>query len=385
MGAHARLSPSAAERWIACPPSVQLGERFPDTSSSYAEEGTTAHRVAEISIRNWLGLLSKEEAAAQREEVEMSLFYSKDMPDNLEPYIDYVVSHAVGADFIGLEEELDIGNWVPDGFGTSDAVIVKDGVLEVVDLKYGQGVPVSAEGNPQFRLYGLGAVQEWHMLYPFDRVRCTVVQPRLDSISTEELSVGELLEWAERVVKPAALLAEKGEGEYNPGDHCRWCRAKAVCRKRAEGNMALARYEFAEPALLTNEDIADILSAAENLKKWVDDIESYALDQALNHGATFHGYKVVEGRSLRQLTDETEAARILLENGVAEDSLYTRSLVGIPAMEKLVGKKRLADLLKEYIIKPQGKPALVKEDDKRPAMNSAEAAAQEFKEEKEID
>lgn len=380
MTTHAKLSPSSAERWIACPPSVKLSERFPDTTTSYAEEGTTAHLVAEITIRKALGLITEQEAVTRMEEAELSLYYSKDMPDNLAPYIEYVVSNATGANFIGLEEKLDIGEWVPGGYGTSDAVIIKGDLLEVVDLKYGQGVPVSATGNPQFRLYGLGAVQEWFMLYPFSKVRCTVIQPRLDSISSEELEVPELLDWAERVLKPAALLAEKGEGEYRSGDHCRWCKAKAICRRRAEDNMALARYEFAEPALLTNEDIADVLSAAGELKAWVSDVEAYALDQALNHGASFHGYKLVEGRSLRQLTDEDGAVRILLENGVAEDALYTRSLVGIPAMEKLVGKRRLAELLKDHIVKPQGKPTLVRDTDKRPALNSTEAAAQDFKE-----
>lgn len=380
MVTHARLSPSSAERWIACPPSVKLSERFPDTTTSYAEEGTTAHLVAEISIRKALGLLTEQEAATRMEEAELSLYYTKDMPGNLESYVEYVVSHAADADFVGLEERLVIGEWVPGGYGTSDAVIIKGDLLEVVDLKYGQGVPVSATGNPQFRLYGLGAVNEWLMLYPFSRVRCTVIQPRLDSISSEELGVPELLDWAERVLRPAALLAEKGEGEYRSGDHCRWCKAKAVCRRRAEDNMALARYEFAEPALLTNEDIADVLSAAGELKTWVSDVEAYALDQALNHGASFHGYKLVEGRSLRQLTDEDGAVQILLENGIAEDALYTRSLVGIPAMEKLVGKRRLAELLKEHIVKPQGKPTLVKDTDKRPAINSTEAAAQDFKE-----
>lgn len=380
MTTHAKLSPSSAERWIACPPSVKLSERFPDTTTSYAEEGTTAHLVAEITIRKALGLITEQEAVTRMEEAELSLYYSKDMPGNLEPYIEYVVSNAAGADFIGLEEKLDIGEWVPGGYGTSDAVIIKGDLLEVVDLKYGQGVPVSATGNPQFRLYGLGAVQEWFMLYPFSKVRCTVIQPRLDSISSEELKVPELLDWAERVLKPAALLAEKGEGEYRSGDHCRWCKAKAICRRRAEDNMALARYEFAEPALLTNEDIADVLSAAGELKAWASDVEAYALDQALNHGASFHGYKLVEGRSLRQLTDEDGAVRILLVNGVAEDALYTRSLVGIPAMEKLVGKRRLAELLKDHIVKPQGKPTLVRDTDKRPALNSAEAAAQDFKE-----
>lgn len=380
MTTHAKLSPSSAERWIACPPSVKLSERFPDTTTSYAEEGTTAHLVAEITIRKALGLITEQEAVMRMEEAELSLYYSKDMPDNLAPYIEYVVSNATGADFIGLEEKLDIGEWVPGGYGTSDAVIIKGDLLEVVDLKYGQGVPVSATGNPQFRLYGLGAVNEWFMLYPFSWVRCTVIQPRLDSISSEELKVPELLDWAERVLKPAALLAEKGEGEYRSGDHCRWCKAKAICRRRAEDNMTLARYEFAEPALLTNEDIADVLSAAGELKAWVSDVEAYALDQALNHGASFHGYKLVEGRSLRQLTDEDGAVRILLENGVAEDALYTRSLVGIPAMEKLVGKRRLAELLKDHIVKPQGKPTLVRDTDKRPALNSTEAAAQDFKE-----
>ncbi len=380
MTTHAKLSPSSAERWIACPPSVKLSERFPDTTTSYAEEGTTAHLVAEITIRKALGLITEQEAVMRMEEAELSLYYSKDMPDNLAPYIEYVVSNATGADFIGLEEKLDIGEWVPGGYGTSDAVIIKGDLLEVVDLKYGQGVPVSATSNPQFRLYGLGAVQEWFMLYPFNKVRCTVIQPRLDSISSEELEVPELLDWAERVLKPAALLAEKGEGEYRSGDHCRWCKAKAICRRRAEDNMALARYEFAEPALLTNEDIADVLSAAGELKTWASDVEAYALDQALNHGVSFHGYKLVEGRSLRQLTDEDGAVRILMENGVAEESLYTRSLVGIPAMEKLVGKRRLAELLKDHIVKPQGKPTLVRDTDKRPALNSTEAAAQDFKE-----
>ena len=378
--AHAKLSPSSAERWINCPPSVKLSERFPNTTSPYAEEGSCAHRVAEIILQRDLGMLPRDEAGTLLEEAEMSLYYTKDMPDNLLPYTDYVSSHAVGADFIGLEERLNVSDWVPEGYGTGDAVIIKDGVLEVIDLKYGQGVPVSATNNPQFRLYGLGAIYEWYALYPFDAVRCTVIQPRLDSISSEDLSVAGLLAWAENVVKPAALLAAEGKGEYCSGDHCRWCKAKAVCRKRAEDNMALARYEFAEPALLTNEGIADILPSADNLEKWIKDINAYALDQALNQGVNYHGYKVVEGRSNRKIVKEDEAVQILTDNGVVEDSLYIRKLIGIPGMEKAVGKRRLTELLKDHIVKEPGAPALVRETDKRPAIRSNEAAAAAFKE-----
>jgi len=252
--------------------------------------------------------------------------------------------------------------------------------LEIVDLKFGKGVPVSAEDNPQMRLYGLGALNQYDCLYDIRTVAMTIMQPRLDSVSTEELAADVLVAWGDEDVKPRAQLAYKGEGEPVAGDHCRFCKVKAVCRARAELNLEMAKYDFQDPPLLSHDEIADILFKAEELRAWASDVQAYALDQAENHGVKFPGWKLVEGRSNRKYLDEEKVAETLTAAGYEEDRLFIKSLLGITAMEKFIGKKKFAELLKELVVKPAGKPTLVPESDKRPEINSAAAAAEDFKE-----
>lgn len=379
MAEHAKLSASGAYRWLACPPSAQLETQFPDSSSDYAKEGSFAHALAEIELRKALGENIRRPAGYRESE-----YYSEVMEDHLQTYVSQVleriaVHRASTPDpVIMFEQRLDFSRWVPDGFGTGDVVIVSDMGIEVIDLKYGQGVPVSAIGNPQLRLYGLGAYDCYSPLYDLPIVTMTIIQPRLDSISTETLEASELVEWAETEVRPKAKQAIEGKGEFCAGEHCRFCRAKATCRARAEANLALAQYDFMPPALLTNEEIADILGRAEELDHWVSDILNYALDQAENHGVKFPGYKLVEGRSTRKYTDESAVATALTSNGYTEDQIFEKVLLGITKMEKLLGKKRFCELLDSFIVKPAGKPCLVPDSDKRPELNSTTAAQADF-------
>ncbi len=386
MTAHATLSASGSERWLACPPSALLEKQFPDERSEYAAEGTFAHSLAELHIKAYLSLIPAKEYTKRLKQLKQNPFYSQEMEDYVQSYFDLAVekinqalSETKDATVLS-EQRLDFSPWVPGGFGTGDLVIISDGVLEIVDLKYGKGVPVAAEGNTQMRLYGLGAINQYGVLYDFGTVRMTIVQPRLDSISSAEMSVNELVAWGEEYVKPRAELAIQGKGEYNTGDHCQFCRAKAVCRARAEANLELARYDFQPPSILSVEEIADILTRADELQRWAKDVQDYALEQAINHGVKFPGWKLVEGRSNRKYTDEEAIAKILLSEGYSESEIYTKTLLGISTMEKAIGKKRFAELLGDLVIKPAGKPTLVPESDKRPEIQTVESARADFAE-----
>lgn len=385
MAAHAVLSASAAYRWLACPPSAQLEQQFPNETSSYAEEGTFAHALAELKLSRAMNFIKPSTFKKRLAQAKKSPLFS----NGLEEYIDQYVAQ-VGERFMEskktckdtlvlLEQKLDFSGWVPDGYGTGDVVIIGDDVIEVIDLKYGKGVPVSAEGNPQTRLYGLGAIASFEMLYGFSRVKMTIIQPRLDSISTEEMTVKDLLTWADEYLVPRAELATAGEGEHTPGDHCRFCRAKAVCRARAEENLKLAQYDFKKPALLDDGEITDILAKVEELQKWAEDVQNYAFDQALNHGKKWPGWKLVEGRSNRKYSDEEAVAEVLKQAGYSDEDIYKpKELLGITAMEKVTGKDIFNQLLSKFIIKPAGKPTLVPESDKRPEINTAASAAEDF-------
>ncbi len=382
---HAILSASGSEKWLNCPPSARLEEQITEEKSEYAAEGIFAHKLAELHLQNYLKLIKKAEYDKKLKQLKENEFYSQEMEDYIQIYIDIAIEKINEAKnrskdaIVFLEQQLDFSPWVPEGFGTGDVVIISDGIVEVVDFKYGKGVPVSAEENTQMRLYGLGAVNLFNILYDIKTIRMTIVQPRLDSVSTESLSVKELLIWGDTTVKPKAKLAFKGEGEFQAGDHCRFCRAKATCRARAEANLELARYDFQDPALLSNDEIAEILFKADELKAWAADIQTYALEQAYKHGIKFNGWKLVEGRSNRKYTDEEEVAKILIEKGYNEDDIYKKSILNITAMEKLLGKKKFGELLDDLVIKPPGKPTLVPETDKRPELSSVAAAIEDFK------
>lgn len=389
--AHALLSASGASRWIACPPSARLTDTIPEVSSEYAQEGTLAHELSETKLRRKLLPCN----AKQRKDLDKRLaqitanpMYGPEMETATEDYIALVAERFTAAKartkdaVLLLEEKLDFSEWVPDGYGTGDVVIIADGVLEVIDLKFGKGVPVSALGNPQIRLYGLGAWNSWSYLYDLREIHMTIVQPRLDSVSTEELPIGELLDWAENVVKPAAALADAGDGDFNPGDHCKWCKVKATCKARADVNMAVLAHEFKEPATLTDEEIGPILFVAEQLATWAKDLQDYAFERAKS-GHPIPQWKLVEGRSNRAIVDKEAAKKALELAEVSSDKyLKPQELFGIGELEKQIGKKEVAALLGPLITKPPGKPVLVPQTDKRPELNSVDGdfAGENFEE-----
>ncbi len=381
---HAKLSASGAKKWLTCPGSTRLEEGLEDPPSVYAEEGTVAHSLSELKLQFQTGKLNKRTYTLRLNKLKKNEYYSKSMDDYTDEYVDYVMErfNSYESAFIDLEKRVDFSEWVPDGFGTSDVVIIANGVLEVIDLKYGQGVAVSAKENPQIMLYGLGAYNEYDFLYDFDIVRMTIMQPRKDGRSTYELPLKELIAWGDDFVRPRAELAISGEGECVPSeDACRFCKAKAVCRARAEANLEAARLEFEEPPeKLTPEEIAKILLQAPEIKKWIEHVETYALTQARDHGENFPGMKLVAGRSNRVISNKEEAAKLLQQEGFT-DIFKPQELLNITKLEKAIGKDAFNNVLGDLIIKPSGKPTLVKETDKRPEINGFQNAVEEFKEE----
>lgn len=385
MAKHALLSASGAQRWLSCPPSARLEEAVEEQSSEYAREGSFAHELAELYLAQELGLIKKSEFNKRLKELRQNPFYSEELDAYVKIYLDFAIEKINEARartrdaVVLLEMKLDYSTWVPEGFGTGDLVLVTDDVLEVIDFKFGRGIQIGAEDNPQMRLYALGALSQFGCLYEVNTVRMTIVQPRLDSISTDEMAVEELVDWGEKMVKPIADLAFKGEGEFKAGGHCRFCRVRATCRARAEMNMKLACYDFKEPPLLTDEEIVEVLDAADEYMKWISDLQGYALDQAVNNGKKWPGYKLVEGRSYRRYKDQGKVAEALIAAGYKEDEIYEKVLLGITKMERAVGRKEFNELLAGLIEKPPGKAKLAPESDKRPAVKSA--AEIDFKEE----
>lgn len=385
--AHAKLSASGSKRWLTCTPSVRLESGFEDKTSSFAEEGTAAHELSELMLAYELKTINKATYTRRLNKFTKSNeYYSQEMMDYVQGYVDYVMErvNAMRARtedaLVLIEQRLDFSEWVPDGFGTGDVLLIGDGLLEIIDLKYGKGVEVSADANSQMMLYGLGALHAHDLLYDIEDVLMTIVQPRLDAISTYEISSASLYDWAEKVIKPKAELAIKGEGEFSPGEHCRFCKAKAVCRARADENLAIAQDEFKDPDMLTPEEIADILFQTKELQKWAKDVEEYALDQAENFGVKFDGWKLVEGRSNRKYANDDLVLGRLIEAEQDLKKVTETKILSITNMEKVLGKGTFNELLGDVIIKPSGKPTLVVATDKRPELNTAESAADEFDE-----
>ena len=369
---HALLGPSSSERWLSCPPSARLEEQFPNTTSVYAEEGTLAHSYAERKLN----------ALIAGETLHRDATVSDEMWDCTEEYRDFVEEEYNEAKAktkdarLLVEQELDFGDYVPEGFGTSDAVIVSDNVLEVIDFKYGKGVPVSAEENSQLRLYALGAYLALSPLYDFDTVKMAIFQPRINYITTDSVSVDGLLEWADNYVRPRAEMAFNGEGEFCVGEHCRFCRASAVCRARAE--VAFGVVETAnQDVVLTDEEIADVLDKLDTTEERIASIRTYVQDKAINDGVKWPGYKLVESRTQRKITDSIKALSLLETEGFDRDDVTTLKLKGITELEKIVGKKRFNELLGELVVKPQGQPTLVRDTDRRPEINPIELAFKE--------
>ena len=360
MGAHAVLSASASHRWLVCTPSARLERQFPDKGSPYAAEGTTAHALAERTLKGYL--------AGGAAEVSCE---DKEMQEAVQRYVDTCVEkigaarHASPDAKVLVEHRLDFSAFVPDGFGTGDMVIVSDGGLEICDLKYGKGVRVEADHNSQMMLYALGALAEYGWLYDIGHVRMTIIQPRIDNISSWALSEAELLNWGAKV-RRIAKEAYEGKGEYKPGDHCRFCKARAVCRAYADAMKAHIDKDLKPGPELEDFEIADILEHAKEIKNWLDGVEAYAMGKALS-GSKWPGMKLVAGRSARKITDEAAAAASLMAAGYS-DIYRPRSLRTLTDLEKLCGKKKLAEVLGANIQRTKGKPALVPESDKRPEL-----------------
>jgi hypothetical protein len=392
---HAILSPSSASKWLACTPSARLEQQFPDTAGEAAQEGTLCHECGELLIKRHAKQVTKKLFDRKIAEIEANALYNPDMREHAENYAAFVMERYAEAQgdtvdaVLITEQKLDMTAYVPDGFGTGDAIIISDKRLEIIDLKYGKGVRVSCENNKQMMLYALGASEKFSgeqnsgqqdvEPYFFPKVRMTIYQPRLDNISSFEMSLTELSEWAKTELKTRARLAFDGEGDFCAGDHCRFCRARTRCKALADRQLEIAKYEFAESILLTDAGIADILQRADAFKTWINAIEAYALAEAINNGKKWEGFKLVEGRSVRAYLDPTQIASVLLEKGYQEGVLYTKSLLGITALEKLITKKNFEMWLGDYVVKPQGKPTLVPESDKRMELGSAASAAEDFK------
>lgn len=360
MGKHALLSASSSHRWLNCPPSARLCEQYEDRGSSYAAEGTEAHTLGEYKLKTTLGIRAKDPTAHLA-------YYSEEMEECAVGYAAYIMElletakQSCADPVVLIEQRLDFSKYVEGGFGTGDAVIIADGTLHVIDYKHGQGVLVEAEDNPQMKLYALGALELYDDIYDIDQVSMTVYQPRRNNISTHTVSKESLYQWAEEVLKPAAELAHSGEGEFRCGDWCQFCKAKNDCRKRAEHNLELAKYDFKMPPLLEDDEIESILGRIDELISWASDIKDYAFQVALS-GKQWSGWKLVEGRSNRRCTNEEAVAATVSAAGYDP---YERKIMGITAMEKALGKAKFAELLGNLVEKPQGKPALVPESDKR--------------------
>jgi hypothetical protein len=368
MGNHAILSASSSHRWLHCLPSARLELEFENTNGEAAKEGTAAHALSEHKLKKALRIRSKRPT---------SEYDSDEMEECTDAYVDFIMEQVELArksctdPIVLIEQRLDFSCYVPDGFGTGDCVIISDDRLHIVDFKYGMGVLVDAEDNPQMKLYALGALEIYDSLYDIKEISMTIFQPRRENVSTWTVPVEELKAWAEEELKPKAAKAYQGEGEYMPGQWCTFCRASSRCRARADENLKLAQMEFKMPPLLTDSEIEEVLSILPDLTKWANEITAYATDAAVNHGKEWQGFKVVEGRSVRKYKDENAVAEKAVISGYKD--IYRKSLIPMTEMQKLMGKTKFEEILGNLIYKPPGKPTLVPKSDKRPAINVADA------------
>lgn len=372
---HSVLGASAADRWMNCTPSAQLTAGMEDEATTFAAEGTAAHALCEWKVRKALKMRAGRRPTSD--------YWTDEMEEFTDDYRDFIM------DLVGqakltckdpvtlIEQHLDFSCYVPDGFGTGDFLLVADRELNVVDFKYGRGVAVYADHNPQMMLYALGALNLFDCLYDIEQVTMTIFQPRLSSISTWTISAEELYKWAEEVLRPKAELAAKGEGEFISGSWCRFCKARNTCRDRAESFLELTRMEFQPPALLSDEEVAEVMEKADELSKWASDVMAYAQAEAIENGKHWDGYKLVEGRSVRKFSDEAKVEAAAKEAGYTD--IYNKSLITLTAFEKLMGKKTFADVLGQYVTKPAGKLTLVPVSDKRPEV-SVNTVNDEFQE-----
>ena len=368
--AHARFSPSSANRRIHCPPSLLLEEQFEEGESVYAAEGTAGHSLAEHLIRKYLKLRTKRPT---------SKYYTDELINAVDEYVAFVIGEIEAArrecehPIILVEQRVDASEYVDNCFGTADMVIITDKVAHIIDLKLGKGVPVHAEENPQLMIYGLGVLHMAESLYDIETVRMTIFQPRLYNSSSWDVSPDYLRRWGEEVLRPAGAKAMIGAGEFEAGTWCRFCRARNQCRARAEHFLEMAKMEFRQPALLSDEEISEIISKADELSRWANDIYAFAQDQAINHDKHWPGYKVVEGRTIRKFTSDEEVIEAAKEAGYKD--IFKHSLISLTEMERLMGKENFNNILGRLVYKPKGKLTLVPESDKREAISTSTAQA----------
>lgn len=381
---HAILSPSSAKRWINCPPSAQLNAAAGDHETVYTREGTLAHSLAELKARkHFIGGIGPRKFQNELAKLKTNELWQDEMDGYTDDYLDALkdIAAEFREPYVALEQRVDFSQYVPEGYGTADCIMIGGTTLHVIDFKYGKGIAVEAEQNPQMMLYALGALLDSMVIYDIDTVRMTIVQPRIKrEPETWEMTAAELLRWAEETVKPAAQLAAAGEGEFREGEWCRFCAIRATCRVRASVNTALEDFGEKLPPELTDEEVARALTLGQRLKSWLSDLEEYALTACLD-GHDIPGYKAVEGRSVRTWTDVDAAFSAARAAGVPEEMLYERMPVTLAALEKVMGKKPFAEHLGSYITIPTGKPTLVQSTDKRPAITNRPTAEDDFGEE----
>jgi hypothetical protein len=378
MSLHAKLSASGSDRWTKCTPSISFEAQFPESPNTpHSERGSFGHCKFENEIRSYLGqqvkALPKEllhyDSPELCEQVKVAVKFSIELIEK--------VRAETNTATIAVEQRVDFSKWVPEGFGTADLLIIADGTAFVIDLKLGQGIRVVAQDNSQLRLYSVGVLNTFGSLFEIDQIEMIIVQPPLSNVSRETLTTQELLTWVETEIAPKAKLAWAGEGEFVPGDHCRWCRGKAQCPARNESNLALARHDFAEPASMSDSEIAEVLVKAQHLHAWVRDLEEFAYSQAMA-GRTWPGFKLVEARGSRKFKDVTAAAQVLIDAGISNDDIFERNLRSLTGLETKLGKNKFAQLLGDLVAKTNGKPTLVPVDDKRPEFYPLAAAAADF-------
>ena len=366
MSSHAILSASSAYRWLACPPSALKNAEVEDKPSEFALQGTEAHSLCEYKLKHALGMDATDPTGSLE-------YYDQEMEECSDAYVGFVLEQKAEAEktckdpLVLVEQKLDFSRFVPDGFGTGDCLIIADSELQVIDFKYGTGVQVEAENNPQMMCYALGAMLLYDGIYDIDSVKMTIFQPRKDHVSSAIISKDDLYSWAVDVLHPIAEIAAKGEGDFKAGDHCRFCKIKAACRKRAEYNLELAKYDFKPADELDEVEIAAVLERADSFSSWLVDLKDYALSQALK-GQKYEGFKLVAGRSVRKYKDEAAVAQTVEQAGFDP---WAKKVLGITEMTKLLGKDRFKELLSDFIIKPEGKPTLVAASDKRKELNIA--------------
>lgn len=388
---HAVLSASASHKWLHCPPSALLEDSLPDNTSEAAEKGTLAHAICELKL-NKLFIdknMTSKTFNTRMNKLKRNPLYEPEMERSTDTYVDIVKQIAYGFEtepMVIVEKKVDYSKWAPKGFGTSDCILIHSTELHVVDYKNGTGVVVSAEDNPQMKLYALGALEAYGLIYPVEKVVLHIVQPNRDNYSTWETTKAELLKWGETVVKPAAEKAIKGEGEFCQGEWCDsgFCRARALCRKRMDENMALMAEAVDPiggksklPPLITDDEVGAILKKAQFLSSWVKKLEEYAL-KTLTGGGTIPGWKLIEGRSNRTISDTDSAFEALIRAGYDRALLYEEKPITLTAVEKLVDKDVFTNCIAPFIVKPQGKPTLVPEDDRRPEMKLKTSAEEAF-------